>query len=82
MRCAANSCADTLAAFSKTIGRDITANDVTPAIDKLVAANLIVRKGHGIFEVADPFVKRVWQQRATMREALGEMEGGAGSERG
>jgi hypothetical protein len=74
--------ADTLAAFSKTIGRDITANDVTPAIDKLVAANLIVRKGHGIFEVADPFVKRVWQQRAKMRETLGEIEGGAGSERG
>lgn len=74
--------ADTLAAFSKTIGRDITANDVTPAIDKLVAANLIVRKGHGIFEVADPFVKRAWQQRATMREALGEIEGEAGSERG
>ena len=43
----------------------------TPAIDILANANLILRKGHGIFEVADPFVKRVWQQRAKMRETLG-----------
>jgi hypothetical protein len=41
-----------------------------------------VRKGHGIFEVADPFVKRVWQQRAKMHETLGEIEGGAENERG
>jgi hypothetical protein len=62
--------ADTLAAFSAALGRDISANDMIPAIDKLVAANLIVRKGHGNFDVADPFVKHVWLEKAQMRQTL------------
>jgi hypothetical protein len=62
--------ADTLAAFSQTLGRDVSANDMIPAIDKLVAANLIVRKGHGNFEVADPFVKHVWLQHVQMSQTL------------
>jgi hypothetical protein len=62
--------ADTLATFSAARGREVTANDMIPAIDKLVAANLIVRKGHGNFEVADPFVKHVWLQHLLMRQTL------------
>ena len=41
-----------------------------PAIDKLVSANLVVRKGHGNFEVADPFVRHVWLQHVQMRQTL------------
>ncbi len=41
-----------------------------PAIDKLVVANLVVRRGHGNFEVADPFVKEVWLRHAQMRRTL------------
>lgn len=62
--------ADTLASFSKSLGREISANDMTPAIDKLVAGNLIVRKGHGNFDIADPFVKQVWLRHAKMRLSL------------
>ncbi|MEY4751438.1 MAG: hypothetical protein RIQ60_3652 [Pseudomonadota bacterium] len=62
--------AETLAAFSASLGREISANDMTPAIDKLVAANLIVRKGHGSFEIADPFVKQVWLRHVQMRQSL------------
>lgn len=62
--------ADTLASFSESLGREISANDMTPAIDKLVAANLIIRKGHGNFEIADPFVKQVWQRHVQMRQSL------------
>lgn len=62
--------ADTLAGFSDVLGREVSANDMIPAIDKLVAANLIVRKGHGFFDVADPFVKHVWLQRMQMRKTL------------
>ena len=64
--------ADTLASFSESIGREISANDMTPAIDKLVAANLIVRKGHGNFDIADPFVKQVWLRHMQMRRSLSE----------
>jgi len=61
---------DTLTAFSELLGREIAANDMTPAIDKLVAANLIVRKGHGNFDIADPFVKQVWLRHVQMRQSL------------
>lgn len=67
--------ADALAAFSQALGRDITANDVTPAIDRLIAANLVVRKGHGSFDVADPFVQRVWLQHVLMRRTLASPTG-------
>lgn len=62
--------ADTLVSFSESLGREITANDITPAIDKLVAANLIVRRGHGNFDIADPFVKQVWLRHLEMRQSL------------
>lgn len=62
--------AETLAAFGESLRREISANDMTPAIDKLVAANLIVRKGHGNFDIADPFVKQVWSRHAQMRQTL------------
>jgi hypothetical protein len=61
---------DTLAAFSRELGREISTNDMIPVIDKLVAANLILRRGHGQFEVADPFVQRAWAQHMQMRQAL------------
>jgi hypothetical protein len=63
--------AETLASFSASLGREVSANDMTPAIDKLVAANLVVRKGHGSFEIADPFVKQVWVRLVQMRQTLG-----------
>ena len=61
---------ETLAAFSSALGREVAPNDMTPAIEKLVSANLIVRKGHGSFEIADPFVRHVWLQHLQMRQTL------------
>lgn len=71
---------DTLTSFSESLGREISANDMTPAIDKLVAANLIVRKGHGNFDIADPFVKQVWLRHAQMRQTLISASGSQGTE--
>lgn len=71
--------ADTLASFSESLGREVSANDMTPAIDKLVAANLIVRKGHGNFESADPFVKQVWLRHVQMRQSLSDGSAGQGT---
>jgi len=62
--------ADTLTAFSLELGREISTNDMIPVIDKLVAANLILRRGHGQFEVADPFVQHAWLQHVQMRQAF------------
>lgn len=62
--------AETLASFSESLGREMGANDMTPAIDKLVAANLIIRKGHGSFDIADPFVKQVWLRHRQLHQSL------------
>jgi hypothetical protein len=70
--------ADTLTSFSGSLGKEISADDMTPAIDKLVAANLIVRKGHGNFDIADPFVKQVWLRHAQMRQTLIRASGSQG----
>lgn len=67
--------AETLTSFSESLGREISANDMTPAIDKLVSANLIVRKGHGSFDIADPFVKQVWLRHAQMHQTLARVSG-------
>lgn len=72
--------ADTLAALSAVLGRMLSANDMIPALDRLVAANLIVRRGRGTFEVADPFVKRVWLQQLQMRQTLAGEKGRGGQE--
>ncbi|MFO0444252.1 MAG: ATP-binding protein [Betaproteobacteria bacterium] len=66
--------AETLATFSAALGREVSPNDMTPAIEKLVSANLIVRKGHGSFEIADPFVRHVWLQHLQMRQTLSQPE--------
>lgn len=72
--------AETLALFSESLGREITANDMTPAIEKLVSANLIVRKGHGSFDIADPFVKQAWLRHVQMRQSLIGGHGTQGTE--
>lgn len=62
--------ADTLAWCAARLGREVSPNDMNQAIDKLVAGNYILRKGHGSFAVADPFVEQVWMQQQAMRQAL------------
>lgn len=32
-------------------------------IDRMITANLIHRQSHGVYAVADPFVRQVWRQR-------------------
>lgn len=31
-----------------------------------LAANLIMRKGHGLYGVTDPFVQQVWREKETL----------------
>ena len=37
--------------------------------EKMISANLIGRPGHGIYTVADPFVRKVWLERRKLRSA-------------
>jgi hypothetical protein len=60
--------ADALADYGKQIGVEVEPTQVQTVADKMIAANLITRPGHGVYMVADPFVRTVWlqQERLTL----------------
>lgn len=58
--------ADALTAYGHQTGATVEASQVQTLADKMIAANLITRPGHGIYMVADPFVRNVWLQRGRL----------------
>ncbi|ACB34627.1 conserved hypothetical protein [Leptothrix cholodnii SP-6] len=56
--------ADALAEYSRSVGTSVDAPQVQGITDKMIAANLITRPGHGVYTVADPFVRSVWRKRS------------------
>lgn len=58
--------AEALAYYAERTGIPVEAPHVQNLTDKMVAANLIARPGHGIYAVADPFVRKVWLDRAAL----------------
>ena len=45
--------------YAKAIGRDVRVEEVQPVVNALLAANLVIRQGHGVYAVADPQVQPV-----------------------
>lgn len=58
--------ADAAAEHSKTVGRDVRVEEIQPVVNELLAANLIMRLGHGLYGVTDPFVQEIWRERKTL----------------
>ena len=58
--------ADALAAYSIAIGREVTPDQVQRIAEELRDANVILRKGHGVYAVTDPFVRAAWQERKAL----------------
>lgn len=54
---------DALAAYGKAIGRDVRADEVQAVLNELMAANVVMRRSHGLYLLADPFVQAVWAER-------------------
>ncbi|OGB35467.1 MAG: ATPase [Burkholderiales bacterium RIFCSPLOWO2_12_FULL_61_40] len=54
---------EALAAYAKRTGGPVQPPQVQNLADKMISANLIARPGHGIYTVADPFVRKVWLDR-------------------
>ena len=44
--------------------------EIQPVANELLAANLIMRRGHGLYGVTDPFVQEIWRER---QELLGRL---------
>ena len=51
--------ADAAAAFSEAIGREVRVEEIQPVANELLAANVLMRIGHGRYEVSDPFVLEI-----------------------
>lgn len=61
--------AEALTCYTERTGSPVEANQVQNLTDKMVAANLIARPGHGIYTIADPFVRKVWLDRSALTVA-------------
>ena len=58
--------AGTLADLGRAIGREVRADEVQSALNALMDANLVARRGHGLYDVSDPFVRLTWDERRTL----------------
>ena len=62
--------AESLDFFSKSVNATVEAPQVQNLVEKMIAANLITRSGHGLYIVADPFVREVWLRRKSLGQVL------------
>lgn len=58
--------AEALSDYSAKTGAPVEPNQIQTLAEKMIAANLITRLGHGLYAVADPFVRSVWMRRSTL----------------
>ncbi|MFZ2987040.1 AAA family ATPase [Ideonella sp.] len=49
--------------YAQVIGREVRVDEVQPIVNELLAANLIMRRGHGAYGITDPFVQEIWRER-------------------
>jgi hypothetical protein len=60
--------AEAAADYSRTVGREVRVDEIQPAINELLAANLIMRRSHGVYGVTDPFVQDTWLEKKRLSE--------------
>ncbi len=54
---------EAMANYEARTGGKVPTSQVQKLAEKMISANLIARPGHGIYTVADPFVRKVWLDR-------------------
>jgi hypothetical protein len=55
--------AEAAAAYGEAIGREVRVEEIQPVVNELLAANVLMRVGHGLYGVSDPFVQEMWRER-------------------
>ena len=55
--------AEAAAAYGEAIGREVRVEEIQPVVNELLAANVLMRLGHGLYGVTDPFVQEIWRER-------------------
>lgn len=60
--------AEAAAEYSRTLGREVRIDEIQPVVNELLAANLIMRRSHGVYRVTDPFVEDTWLERKRLTQ--------------
>ena len=55
--------AEAAAVYSEAIGREVRVEEIQPVVNDLLAANVLMRLGHGLYGITDPFVQEIWLER-------------------
>jgi hypothetical protein len=58
--------AEAAAAYARSVSRPVRVEDIQPAVNDLLAANLIMRRGHGTYGITDPFVQEIWREKKAL----------------
>ena len=59
--------ADAIQQYAAQVGISVDTTQVQNTMDRMITANLIHRRSHGVYAIADPFVRQAWQQRKAMK---------------
>lgn len=57
---------EALAAYTAALGRDVRVDEVQTVLNELMDANIVMRRGHGLYGLTDPFVQATWQDRQSL----------------
>ena len=52
--------------YTQAVGREVRIEEIQPVVNDLLAANLIMRRGHGMYGVTDPFVQEIWREKKAL----------------
>ncbi len=58
--------AEAAANYTKAVSREVRVDEIQPVVNDLLAANLIMRRGHGMYGVTDPFVQEIWREQRAL----------------
>jgi hypothetical protein len=58
--------ADAVADYARSVGREVRVEEIQPIVNELMSANIIMRRGHGLYGITDPFVQQAWRERQSL----------------
>lgn len=55
--------AEAAADYSRTLAREVKVDEIQPVVNELMEANVVMRRGHGLYSITDPFVQETWREK-------------------
>jgi hypothetical protein len=60
--------AEALTGYAQVLCREVRADEVQAVLNELMAANVVMRRGHGLYGLTDPFVQEIWRERRALMQ--------------